>query len=88
MQRVALAIALILSVAAIALRLPKPAPVYGWKEISRAPVPISLPILARAALADSRGQRMRYAVETTDAGATLTLTASTWDCVANCPPSR
>lgn len=58
MSKGALALIIPLSILAtfmLTFRIARPAPVYGWKEVSRAPVP---------------------------------LIASTWDCVANCPPSR
>lgn len=62
-----------------------PAPVYGWKELSRQAVPFSLPVLARAALSQpEKGQRLRFAIETEDAGGSLALTTSAWACVANC----
>lgn len=60
-------------------------PVYGWKTATSYPVASPVPALARFALAQAtKGARVRVAIETEDNGATLALTAATWECVANC----
>lgn len=91
MQKAILAIALALSVAAIALTITRPAPVppapvYGWKEVSRTPFPSPLPPAAAFALRQATSGKTRFALETEDAGATVAVTSSVWACVANCPP--
>lgn len=75
--------------AVLSQRAPNPpAPVYGWKEVSRTPFPSPLPPTAALLFRQGTSGKTRFALETEDAGATVALTSSSWECIANCSSSE